>query len=208
MKQIAKVEKAKKTDIGTITNIAVAAATLDPAMVGPDWIDCPPGAGIGWTWDGTTATPPIEPVHPVSDIGALREEGLERRDWIFKQQLERKTGQPFRNGAVTFALLGQYLIALHEEKAKTTDFFTNQASITGEDPAQLLATAAALSKDVFGFLGAAWGYYRIATTKIKAALGEDEIKAALQDFGNQLAILASAQTAVHLPSPPDPKIIP
>jgi len=194
MKNIAKL-KANKID-----NLIVCRAEEKPTDFGPEWIDVPQDVGIGWIRqpDGTFI-PPATAVPPVADIGTLRSDGLIQRDRIFNSKLELVLGQPLRNGSITFSLLGQCLIALHEEKAKTTDFFTNQAATTGEDPAVLLTKAVTFSKNVFGYLGAAWGYYRGVTTQINTAMDSAGIETALRDFGNSLSMIASAQVAVTLP---------
>jgi hypothetical protein len=42
---------------GIVSNIAVA----DPEFAAEQgWIECPEGVGIGWAYDGQTATPPVE----------------------------------------------------------------------------------------------------------------------------------------------------
>ena len=53
---------AAKIDNGTIIDIAEAdSAFLIQEALGGTWIELPDGAGIGWTWDGSTATPPTQP---------------------------------------------------------------------------------------------------------------------------------------------------
>lgn len=194
MKNIAKLKADK------IENLIVCRSEQKPSEFGPDYVDVPQDVGIGWTrLSNGSFVPPATAVPPVADIGTLRSDGLIEQDRIFNSKLELVLGQPLRNNSITFSLLGQCLIALHEEKAKTTDFFTNQAAITGEDPVALLAKAVTFSKKVFGYLGAAWGYYRNTTAEINAALSQAEIETALRDFGNELAILASAQSAQTLP---------
>jgi hypothetical protein len=46
---------------GIVTNIAVA----DPEFAAQQgWIECPEGVDIGWSFDGQTATPPVEIPQP------------------------------------------------------------------------------------------------------------------------------------------------
>ena len=46
---------------GVVINIAVA----DPEFAAQQgWIECPEGVGIGWAYDGQTATPPVEIPQP------------------------------------------------------------------------------------------------------------------------------------------------
>jgi len=46
---------------GIVTNIAVA----DPEFAAEHgWIECPEGVDIGWSFDGQTATPPVEIPQP------------------------------------------------------------------------------------------------------------------------------------------------
>ena len=46
---------------GVVINIAVA----DPEFAAQHgWIECPEGVGIGWAYDGQTATPPVEIPQP------------------------------------------------------------------------------------------------------------------------------------------------
>lgn len=194
MKNIAKLKDNKVEDL------IVCRSETKPTEFGPDFVDVPQDVGIGWTQlSNGSFVPPATPALPIADIGTLRSNGLIQRDRIFNEKLELVLGQPLRNGSITFSMLGQCLIALHEEKSKVTDFFTNQASITGEDPAALLTSAVAFSKNVFGYLGAAWGYYRNTTAEINAALSQVEIDDALRDFGNAISMIASAQVAMTLP---------
>jgi hypothetical protein len=46
---------------GVVINIAVA----DPEFAAQQgWIECPEDVGIGWAYDGQTATPPVEIPQP------------------------------------------------------------------------------------------------------------------------------------------------
>ena len=51
-----------KIESGEITQVIVADSTQWAEQnLGGTWIELPDGAGIGWTWDGSTATPPTQP---------------------------------------------------------------------------------------------------------------------------------------------------
>lgn len=42
---------------GKVVNIAIATPEVAAER---GWIECPEGVGIGWAYDGQTATPPVE----------------------------------------------------------------------------------------------------------------------------------------------------
>lgn len=51
--------KVGKIEGGQIANVIQAdSVAWAESALGGDWIEMPQGAGIGWGWDGTSATPP------------------------------------------------------------------------------------------------------------------------------------------------------
>lgn len=52
---------AAQVDHGTVTDVIVGTADWANANLGGTWIGSDTKLGPGWTWDGSTFTPPPEP---------------------------------------------------------------------------------------------------------------------------------------------------
>lgn len=125
---IAKIEGGKITQAIVADSVQWAQTNL-----GGIWIELPAGAGIGWAWDGSEATPPESTIAP-----RLR---LTKRE--FRNQFTMPEKQAIYTAAETSADIRIFLDDLQAAEYIDCDNADTIASVNALESATLIATGRA-----------------------------------------------------------------